>query len=208
MNFLNESGSPSRTHALVIATKNHGKFIEFAERLKDTDIRLLSLSDFPDMPEIEEDGSTFLENALLKARAACAYTGLPALADDSGLMVDALNGEPGVRSARFAQTTAERNLKLLSLLKDVPDNNRTARFVCALALIRPDGFEWTTLGVAEGVIIRAPSGEGGFGYDPLFLYPPLGMTFAEIPLGEKNKISHRGIALDDFRRSVIEERIL
>ncbi|MHB9030678.1 MAG: RdgB/HAM1 family non-canonical purine NTP pyrophosphatase [Candidatus Latescibacterota bacterium] len=193
---------------LLIATGNQGKLAEFTEHLKDIGIRLLSLADFPGMPEIEENGATFLENAFTKARAACAYSGLPALADDSGLMVDALGGEPGVRSARFAPTTPERNAKLLDLLHDVPDERRTARFVCALALVRPDGFEWTTLGTVGGEILDAPSGAGGFGYDPIFLYPPLGMTFAEIPLEEKNKISHRGRALEEFRRAVIEENIL
>jgi XTP/dITP diphosphohydrolase len=193
---------------LVIATKNRGKLAEFAEHLKGTEIELRSLADFPEMPEIEENGATFLENALIKARASCAYSGLPALADDSGLMVDALDGEPGVRSARFAPTTPERNEKLLGLMRDVPDEKRTARFVCALALVRPDGFEWTTLDTVEGMILHAPSGAGGFGYDPLFLYPPLGMTFAEIPVEEKNKISHRGKALEVFRRAVRVKKIL
>jgi XTP/dITP diphosphohydrolase len=193
---------------LVIATQNRGKLVEFTDHLKGIDIEIRSLADYPGMPEIEENGATFLENALLKARAACAYTGFPALADDSGLMVDALNGEPGVHSARFAPTTPERNTKLLALLRGVPDEKRTARFVCALALVRPDGFEWTTLGTVEGTILHAPAGTGGFGYDPLFLYPPLGRTFAEIPLEEKNKISHRGKALEEFRRVVMDKKIL
>lgn len=193
---------------LVIATRNRGKLAEFLALFAGTGIRLLSLSDFPGMPEIEENGATFLENALVKARATRAFTGIQSLADDSGLAVDALAGEPGVRSARFAPTTAERNAKLLELLKDVPDGRRTARFIAALALVRPDGFEWTTEGTVEGIIIHSPSGTEGFGYDPLFLYPPLGLTFAEIPLEEKNAISHRGTALAKFRKAVIEEGIL
>lgn len=193
---------------LVIATSNPGKIREIAAVLAGTGIELLSLADFPDMPEIVEDGFTFLENALKKARTTAAYTGLPALADDSGLMVDALGGEPGVRSARFAPTTDERNRKLLDLLRDVPDGKRTARFVCALALVRPDGFEWVTEGVAEGIITREPAGAAGFGYDPVFFYPPLGKTFAEISGPEKNAVSHRGKALEAFKKAVVEQGIL
>ncbi len=193
---------------LLIATRNRGKLAEFRALLEETGARILSLADFPEMPETEETGGTFLENARIKARAACDYTGLSVLADDSGLMVDALDGEPGVRSARFAPTTEERNTKLLDLLRDVPDERRTARFVSALALVRPDGFEWTTVGTVEGIILHTSAGTGGFGYDPLFLYPPLGLTFAEIPLEEKNRISHRGKALAAFQKAVREEGIL
>ncbi len=193
---------------LLVATRNPGKLAEFQAILGGTGVRLLSLLDFPEMPDIEETGADFLENALIKAHAASAFTGFPALADDSGLVVDALNGEPGVLSARFAPTTQERNAKLLDLLRDTPDEKRTARFVCALALVRPDRFEWTTLASAEGIITRAPSGSGGFGYDPLFLYPPLGLTFAEISRVEKNIISHRGKALERFRKAIVEEKIL
>lgn len=193
---------------LLIATNNRGKLAEFRALLEETGIRLRSLADYPDMPDTEENGATFLENALIKARAARDYSGLPSLADDSGLMVDALDGEPGVRSARFAPTTEERNAKLLSLLRGVPDARRTARFVCALALVRPDGFEWTTEGKVEGIILHSPAGTDGFGYDPLFLYPPLGLSFAEIPMDEKNKISHRGTALAIFRRAVLETDVL
>jgi len=221
---------------LIVATKNPGKLAEFEallrdcpglrscwvapacamhkpgthveDPLRDRGIHLFSLADYPDMPDIPEDGTGFLENALIKARAACAFAGHPALADDSGLEVDALDGLPGILSARFAPTAEERNLKLLELMRDVPDDRRTARFVCALALVRPDGFEWTTLGVCEGRIARSLSGAGGFGYDPLFFYPPVGLTFAEIPLAEKNRISHRGRALAAFGRALREEGIL
>jgi len=193
---------------LVIATLNQGKLAEFEALLEGSGIQLLSLADFPGIPPIEEDGDSFLDNALIKARETCAFTGFAALADDSGLEVDALSGLPGIHSARFAPTTAERNAKLLKLLEDAPDERRIARFVCALALVRPDGFEWTARGICEGMIAREPSGSGGFGYDPLFYYPPLGMTFAEIPLEEKNRISHRGRALQAFKRAVLEEKIL
>ncbi len=187
---------------LVIATKNKGKVAEINEIIDNSNIEAISLTAFPDMPEISEDGLTFMDNALKKARETARFTGLPALADDSGLEVDALNGRPGVYSARFAPTTEERNAKLLGLLADTPDEKRTARFVCALAVAGPDGTEWTTTGICPGIITREPRGVQGFGYDPVFFYEPLGKTFAEIPRGEKNKISHRGLALIAFRDAV------
>ena len=193
---------------LVIATSNRGKIAEISALLENSDIELLSLEDYPDMPDIFEDGSTFMENALKKARATSSFTGQISLADDSGLVVDALDGGPGVMSARFAPTTKARNSKLLDLMKHVPDEKRTARFVCALALAGPDGFEWTTTGVCEGIITRKPCGKGGFGYDPVFYYEPLGKTFAEISLEEKNQISHRGIALKTFKEAIVDEKIL
>jgi len=193
---------------IVIATSNPGKFMEIASFLEDTGVVPSSLEDFPGIPEIEENGATFMENALIKARAVCSYTGVASLADDSGLEVDALGGRPGVMSARFAPTTPERNEKLLELLEGVEDERRTARFVCALAFVRPDGFEWTTLGVCEGRITRKPAGAEGFGYDPLFFYEPLGKTFAELPRGLKNEISHRGRALAVFREAVLHGGIL
>lgn len=193
---------------LLVATRNEGKTAEIAALLSEDGIEVQSLVSVPNMPEIIEDGETFKANALKKARETCAFTGLPALADDSGLVVDALDGEPGVRSARFAPTTEERNAKLLGLLESVPDEQRTARFICALALVRPDGFEWTSEGVCEGIITHEPSGEGGFGYDPVFFYPPLDRTFADIPRTEKNLISHRGRALAAFRTAIEQEGIL
>ncbi len=193
---------------LVIATSNMGKIAEISALLENTGIELLSPADYPGMPDIVEDGSTFMENALKKARATSSYTGHISLADDSGLVVDALDGAPGVISARFASSAAARNNKLLYLMKDVPDEKRTARFVCALALSGPDGFEWTTTGVCEGIITRKPCGKGGFGYDPVFYYDPLGKTFAEISLEEKNQISHRGIALKTFKEAIVDEKIL
>ncbi len=194
---------------LVIATTNHGKLAEVAALLADIPgLALRSLAEYPDAPEIVEDKETFLGNALLKARVVCTYTGLPALADDSGLSVDALDGEPGVRSARFAPTTPERNGKLLTLMADVPDERRTARFICALALVRPDRFEWTAEGTVEGRIAHEPSGAEGFGYDPIFFYPPLGATFADLARETKNEVSHRGRALAAFREAVLRDGIL
>ena len=187
---------------LVIATLNKGKKEEISALLENTGIELLSLADFPEMPEIIEDGRTFMENALKKARDTYAYTGCMSLADDSGLEVDALDGMPGVMSARFAPTAEARNEKLLDLMKNVPDEKRTARFVCALAIAGPGGFEWTAEGVVEGRITREPRGGKGFGYDPVFYYEPFGKTFAEISREEKNRISHRGIALEKFRAAV------
>ena len=193
---------------LVIATSNSSKFIEFASFLQNSNLELNSLADFPDMPEIIENGSSFLENSLIKARAVSSFTGLASLADDSGLEVDALGGQPGVMSARFAPTTEARNAKLLELLKDVEDRKRTARFRCALAFVRPDGLEWTTIGTCEGCITTEPSGHCGFGYDPLFYYEPLCATFAEISREVKNSISHRGRALAEFKKAVMNGHIL
>lgn len=192
---------------LVIATKNAGKLREVAATLDGCGIELFSLADFPDMPEPDENSPTFIGNALIKSRAVAAHTGLAALADDSGLEVDALDGAPGVRSARFAPDDKSRISRLLELMKDVDDERRTARFVCALALVRPDGFEWTTVGTCEGMITRAPSGANGFGYDPIFRYPPLDATFAEIPGDVKNKVSHRGKAIEAFRQAAATGRL-
>lgn len=193
---------------LVIASSNRGKIAEFQKLLENSDIVLSSLSDYPDMPEIIEDGATFLENALKKARMTSSFSSLPALADDSGLEVDALDGAPGVYSARFAPTSEARNDKLLTMLEKVPDNLRTARFVCALALVRPDGFEWTTLGVCEGTITHEPRGGSGFGYDPVFYYAPFAKTFAEISPDVKNSVSHRGMAMRAFKEAVFHDTIL
>ena len=187
---------------LLVATTNSGKISELTELLNETEITLLSLNDYPDLPDVIEDGSTFLENALKKARTAASYSGQAALADDSGLEVDALDGNPGVLSARFGPTSEARNNKLLAMLDSVPDSGRTARFVCALAFVRQDGFEWSTEGVCEGRIIREPRGDRGFGYDPVFYYETLGKTFAELSREEKNDVSHRGQALRAFKEAV------
>jgi len=179
---------------LLVATTSKGKLNEIAEALAGTGISLLKLADRPiDLPE--ETGKTFEENALLKARAALAATGLPALADDSGLEVAALGGEPGVLSARWENLAddAARNHRLLERLSGRKD--RAARFVCVIALALPDGRELTFRGEVSGWITAAPRGRHGFGYDPVFEPSGLGKTFAEATLQEKGSVSHRGRAL-------------
>ena len=187
---------------LVVATRNFGKLREIQTGLRGLGIELLSLADFPAAPEVEEDGDTFAANAVKKAKALAAFTGLPALADDSGLEVDALGGAPGIRSARLAgerATDLENNAKLISLLHGVPPERRSARFRCALALAWPDGQVQIVEGIAAGRILEAPRGKRGFGYDPLFYSPALGATFAEAAAEEKLAVSHRGQALKKLR---------
>nr|WP_204618226.1 XTP/dITP diphosphatase [Desulforadius tongensis] len=183
---------------LVLASGNKGKLQELRALLAPYNITVYSLADYPDMPETVEDGSTFLENAVKKAREAAAYTGLPALADDSGLEVDYLNGQPGVYSARFAgpqKDDAANNSKLLRLMQNVPWEQRTAGFRCVMAICTPQGEVYTSEGTCRGYILQQARGQGGFGYDPLFYVPEYDKTFAELDMSEKNKISHRGKAL-------------
>ncbi|MBU4532307.1 MAG: XTP/dITP diphosphatase [Eubacteriales bacterium] len=183
---------------LLLATRNKGKVREIHALLADLGVKVLSLSDYPDIPDIPEDGTTFAENAVFKAQEVARLTGEITLADDSGLEVDALNGEPGVHSARFAgepKNDEANNTKLIALLEDVPPVYRTARFRCVIALVTPDGDVHTAEGACEGLIILKPRGDNGFGYDPLFFVPEYDQTFAELPLDIKNQISHRGRAL-------------
>jgi XTP/dITP diphosphohydrolase len=191
---------------LVVATRNRGKVEEIREILSDLPIQVYSLENFPDAPEVEEDGDTFEENASKKASVIARYTGLPTIADDSGLQVDALNGEPGVRSARFAgkgASDAERNAKLLSLLRGIPYPERTARFVCVVALARPGERPSLFRGECQGYITDRPRGKSGFGYDPLFLVPEYGRTFAELGPRIKNRISHRAKALGKLKEFLL-----
>ncbi|MCE5313809.1 XTP/dITP diphosphatase [bacterium] len=180
---------------LLIATKNAGKAKEMAEILSDLPYEVVSLSAYPDAPDVEETGSTFVENAIIKATAYAQYTGELTLADDSGLEVDALGGAPGVYSSRFAPSDPERIAKLLDLMKDVPDKDRTARFKCAVAIAEPTGSVRTCEGKIEGTIARDARGSNGFGYDPVFVVTETGRRMAELESGEKNSISHRGRAL-------------
>jgi XTP/dITP diphosphohydrolase len=187
---------------LVLATQNQGKIREIEKVLDLPRLKIQSLQDFPDLPEVVEDGQTFLENALKKARACAQATGRPALADDSGLEVDFLNGAPGIYSARFSGTGATdeaNNRKLLALLEGLPEERRTARFVCQMVLYFPEGTWIQTEGFCPGIIALEPRGEHGFGYDPIFYLPEFGKTMAEIPLQEKNRISHRAQALQKIR---------
>ncbi|HBI14731.1 MAG TPA: non-canonical purine NTP pyrophosphatase, RdgB/HAM1 family, partial [Desulfobulbaceae bacterium] len=178
-------------------TRNAGKLREIRAILSLPGLSLLSLRDFPDMPRTEETGASFAENAMLKARAAAYHTGLPALADDSGLEVDALDGRPGILSARYAGPgSGDRDnlAKLLGDMSGVPEEKRTARFVCQAALVYR-GRAYQAEGQLEGIIIRVPKGGGGFGYDPVFLLFDRGLTLAELEPAEKNRISHRAQAL-------------
>lgn len=180
---------------LIIATHNPGKVRELRVILAELPLELRGAAE---MPEVEETGATFAENAELKARAAAAWSGEWSLADDSGLEVDALGGRPGVHSNRFAgpnTTEAERNRRLLELLAGVPPEQRTARYRAAVALAAPDGRVWITEGACEGRIIDTARGEHGFGYDPHFLVPDYGLTMAELDPGVKNRISHRARAV-------------
>jgi XTP/dITP diphosphohydrolase len=190
---------------LIVATGNKGKLREFAELLKGVVDRVLSPADFPGFPEVEEDGDTFEANAIKKAMSAAAFTGRPVLADDSGLSVDHLHGRPGVYSARFAgegASDADNNALLLRELAGVPSEQRGAAFHCVIALCQPDGSCQTFDGSLPGVILEAPRGEGGFGYDPLFLVPEYGQTFSELSLEIKNRISHRGRAMQQLKAAL------
>lgn len=192
---------------LVVATRNKKKMEEIRRILAGLDVTLYSLDDFPGCPEVEETEDTFEGNAVLKARAVAAFTGRPALADDSGLEVFALTGEPGVRSARYAgddATDADNVRKLLSELADTPDYMREARFVCVVALAGPDGAVETFEGTADGVIGRRPVGESGFGYDPVFYPKGHERTFAQMGAAEKDGMSHRGRALQKLARRLAE----
>lgn len=183
---------------LVIATRNNGKLREIRQILEDIDVEVLSIENFSGLPEIVEDGDTFSANARKKAVTIAQLTGCLALADDSGLIVDALEGKPGVLSARYAgedATDAENNRKLLEDLAGVPPERRQGAFYCVMALCQPEGDCRTFSGKLEGEIIAIPRGNNGFGYDPLFLVPEYDKTLAELPLETKNRISHRGRAL-------------
>lgn len=182
---------------LLIATFNQGKLREYESLLHGLDLQLASLRDIGIATTVEETGSTFRENALLKARGYARMTMLWTLADDSGLEVDALNSAPGVYSSRYAgpnATDADNVRLLLERLSDVPPERRTARFRCAIALVAPDGRAWVSYGAREGVISDRPRGTNGFGYDPVFYLPDRGVTMAELPTEEKNRISHRAEA--------------
>jgi XTP/dITP diphosphohydrolase len=194
---------------LVLATHNSGKIQEFQRLLAEfvSDVQVLGLKDFPDMPDIAETGKTFIENSLLKAHGICEFTKLPTLADDSGLCIDYLNGDPGVYSARWSGVhgnDAANIEKVLSQLEGVPLSNRSAHFICEVALVFPTGNELTESGKLSGFITLSPRGTAGFGYDPIF--QPVGseLTLGELAHGEKDKISHRGIAMRAIAPRILE----
>ena len=194
---------------IVLATHNRGKMKEMSSILAHLPVKLLTLDDFPQIGEIPETGETLKENAFIKAETVHQKTGLPALADDTGLEVDALDGAPGVHSSRYDGETAtfEDNCrKMLQEMDGIPSEERTARFHTVIAFVSDSGNEWTE-GMVEGRILEKKQGDGGFGYDPLFYYPPLKKTFAELNSEQKNNISHRGKALRNFCR-ILEKRIL
>ena len=188
---------------IVLATQNRDKIKEIGEILKGIPVKLITFDEHSRELCVEEDGKTLEENAIKKAEVWMKETEKPALADDSGLEVDYLNGAPGVYSSRFAGENvnyADNNVKLLKMMEGVPEEKRTARFRCIAALIFPDGGKELFEGTIEGIIINAPRGESGFGYDPIFLIPEYNKTFAELGDEIKNKISHRAAAFSKFRK--------
>ncbi len=188
---------------IVLATGNTNKLRELRQMLQDTDISIAGLDEFPDYPEVVEDGKSFAENALKKARAAAQHCHMVAVADDSGLEVDILEGRPGIYSARYAGDDADdkkNNEKLLEELSGVPEEKRTARFCCVIAVVDMTGNETTVEGTYKGLILNSPRGGLGFGYDPLFLDPVSGLTFAEMEPDRKNRISHRASAMQGLKK--------
>ena len=194
---------------VVLASKNKHKLTEISKITEKFGIQLVLQSELGVDIDVEETGTTFEENSLLKARAVMEATGLPALADDSGIAVDALNGEPGVYSARYGfDDTLDDHGRMMLLLKNtehVPDGQRQAKFVCVISFITPDGKIIQARGEIHGELTRQPRGENGFGYDPIFYYPPFGKTTAELPAEQKNAVSHRGNALRIFYEKLKEE---
>ncbi|HID96900.1 MAG TPA: XTP/dITP diphosphatase [Thermodesulfobacteriaceae bacterium] len=187
---------------VILATRNPGKVKEMRSILADFGLEVVSLDDIRDVPHVEEDGETFYENALKKARVIAKATGIMALADDSGLEVDYLDGAPGVYSARYSgehATDKSNNSKLLSDLQGVPSGKRNARFRCVMVLFHPSGRWISAEGACEGEIAQSPAGEYGFGYDPVFFIPSLGKTMAQLTREEKNSLSHRGEALSRLK---------
>lgn len=185
---------------IIIASSNKNKIIEIKNKFADiTGIEIIPVSDYAGVPEITEDGDSFSDNALKKARVIRDFTGEVSLADDSGLVVDALGGEPGIYSARYGgenATDTDRYNLILEKLHDVAEDRRTARFICSIAIAFPDGTEFSTDGICEGKITSSPRGSNGFGYDPVFYIPELKSTMAEISLEDKNRISHRAKAIE------------
>ena len=196
---------------LVLATRNRHKREELAVLLGDLGIRIRTLDEFPDAPDVVEDGATCEANAIKKAKAIARATGLPAVADDTGLEVDALEGRPGVFAARYAGEAAtyqDNCQKLLRELAAVPQKQRTARFLTVAAIAMPAGKVQVTHGMLEGLITEAPKGDRGFGYDPVFLVPELGKTLAELTAEEKNRVSHRAKAFAKVRELLREKQLV
>jgi XTP/dITP diphosphohydrolase len=198
-------GAAERASTLLVATTNPGKLIELRALLPD--LTILAPPDVGALPPVEETGTTFVENARLKATAYHQVTGLRTMGEDSGIEIEALDGEPGVYSARYhgLPDGPVKNAHVLELLRDIPDRRRGCRYVCAIVFIDRDGREHIFQGQCRGRIARSPAGEGGFGYDPIFLVPRLGRTMAELSADEKNRISHRGLAVRKLARHLSAE---
>lgn len=196
---------------VVLASKNPHKLVEISKITEKFDIELVMESDLGVDVDVEETGTTFEENSFLKANAVMQATGLPALADDSGIAVDALNGEPGVYSARYGFDDSLDDWGRLQLLlkntEHVPDGQRQAQFVCVITLVTPQGQVIQARGEVHGELLRTPAGEGGFGYDPIFYYPPYGKSLAEVSPEEKNQVSHRANALKAFYEKLKEANL-
>lgn len=192
---------------VVLATRNMGKVKEIKQILRGMDLDIQTLNDFPEVPSIIEDGKTFKENAVKKARFVAEHLNMPSIADDSGLEVNAFNRRPGILSARYAGENAadeDNNRKLLKELNDIPPEKREACYRCVVALVFPSGEEETAEGSCNGFIALEPKGAGGFGYDPLFYIPEYGMTMAELPPEIKNRISHRGKAFAKLKEKLTD----
>ncbi len=193
---------------VVLASKNPHKLVEISRITEKFGIELILQSQLGVDIDVEETGSTFEENSLLKAEAVMKATGLPALADDSGIAVDALNGEPGIYSARYGFDDSLDDWGRLQLLlkntENVPDGQRQAQFVCVISFVTPEGQVIQARGEVHGELLRQPAGSGGFGYDPIFYYPPFGKTLAEVSADEKNQVSHRAVALRGFYEKMKE----
>jgi XTP/dITP diphosphohydrolase len=189
-----------KSTTLVIATRNKGKTAEIRDLLKDFPVEIKNLDDFGPIPTLEEDGETFDENAYKKASFAAKILGLPALADDSGLLVEALDGAPGIHSARYAGENATDEQRYLKLLEEMKGkSNRDAAFECVISIAVPTGPALTYETRCQGLITESPAGSNGFGYDPIFFYPPLNKTFAQLTREEKSRISHRGKAFAELK---------
>ena len=193
---------------VVLASKNPHKLVEISKITQKFDMELVLQSELGVDIDVEETGTTFEENSFIKAEAVMKATGLPALADDSGIAVDALNGEPGIYSARYGFDESLDDWGRLQLLlkntEHVPDGQRQAQFVCVITMVTPDGNVIQARGEVHGELLRAPAGEGGFGYDPIFYYPPFGKSLAEVSSEEKNQVSHRANALRVFYEKLKE----
>ena len=194
---------------IVIASNNQGKIKEIKDFYKKLKINFFSLKDFPALQKIKEGSGTYEKNAIQKAIKVSEFTRMISLADDSGIEIDALGGKPGIVSARFAGkgiSDRERNLKILKLLENIPESSRKAKFVCIIAIVKPDRSSYIVKGICKGMIAKKPRGKSGFGYDPIFIFPRYNKTFAEMGIDLKNRISHRGKALRKAEK--ILERIL